>query len=127
VIDDKPYQDASGRSYLAMFAQPVLVLVGSHEQLSFAYSAVAHQVRLGIFTEELFATDNDDDNRAAVAAVPRRRAAAGRAGPARPATRGRHGPRACGCTADAPQPCSAHGHRLVAWSPASSQQLFEPL
>jgi hypothetical protein len=67
----EPYEDASGRKYLAMFAQPVLVFVGSAEQLRTAYGrAVAHQVRLGIFTEELFATDNDADNRAAVAAVP---------------------------------------------------------
>jgi hypothetical protein len=66
-----PYEDASGRKYLAMLVQPVLVFVGSAEQLRTAYTrAVAHQVRLGIFTEELFATDNDADNRAAVAAVP---------------------------------------------------------
>jgi hypothetical protein len=67
----EPYEDASGRKYLAMFAQPVLVFAGSAEQLTTAYArAVAHQVRLGIFTEELFGTDNDADNRAAVAAVP---------------------------------------------------------
>ena len=66
----EPYEDASGRKYLAMFAQPVLVFVGSAEQLTTAYArAVAHQVRLGIFTEELFGTDNDADNRAAVAAA----------------------------------------------------------
>jgi hypothetical protein len=67
----EPYEDASGRKYLAMFVQPVLVFVGSAGQLTAAYTrAVAHQVRLGIFTEELFGTDNDADNRAAVAAVP---------------------------------------------------------
>lgn len=66
----EPYEDGSGRKYLAMFAQPVLVFVGSAEQLTTAYArAVAHQVRLGIFTEELFGTDNDADNRAAVAAA----------------------------------------------------------
>jgi hypothetical protein len=66
----EPYEDGSGRKYLAMFSQPVLVFVGSAEQLTTAYTrAVAHQVRLGIFTEELFGTDNDVDNRAAVAAV----------------------------------------------------------
>jgi hypothetical protein len=66
----EPYEDASGRKYLAMFAQPVLVFGGSAEQLTTAYArAVTHQVRLGIFTEELFGTDNDADNRAAVAAV----------------------------------------------------------
>jgi hypothetical protein len=66
----EPYEDASGRKYLAMFTQPVLVFVGSAEQLRTAYArAVAHEVRLGLFTEELFGTDNDADNRAAVAAV----------------------------------------------------------
>ena len=59
----EPYEDGSGRKYLAMF-------VGSAEQLTIAYGrAVAHQVRLGVFTEELFGTDNDADNRSVVAAV----------------------------------------------------------
>ena len=66
----EPYEDGSGRKYLAMFAQPVLVFVGSAEQLTIAYGrAVAHRVRLGVFTEELFGTDNDADNRSVVAAV----------------------------------------------------------
>jgi hypothetical protein len=66
----EPYEDASGHKYLAMFAQPVLLFAGSAEQPTTAYArAVAHQVRLGIFTEELFGTDNDANNRAAVAAV----------------------------------------------------------
>jgi hypothetical protein len=70
-VTGEPYEDASGRKYLAMFVQPVLVFRGSTEQLATAYTrAVAREVRLGIFTEELFATDNDVDNRAAVAAVP---------------------------------------------------------
>ncbi len=67
----EPYQDASGRKYLAMFAQPVLVFCGSAQQLTAAYTrAVAREARLGIFTEDLFGTDNDADNRAAVAVVP---------------------------------------------------------
>ncbi len=66
----EPYEDASGRKYLAMFAQPVLVFSGSGEQLTRAYGrGVARDVRLAVYTEELFATDNDVDNRAAVAAV----------------------------------------------------------
>jgi hypothetical protein len=67
----QPYEDASGRKYLAMFVQPVLVFSASAEQLAAAYArAVARDVRLGIFTEDLFETGNDVDNRAAVAAVP---------------------------------------------------------
>jgi hypothetical protein len=70
-VTGEPYEDASGHKYLAMFVQPVLVFRGSAEQLTAAYTrAVAREVRLGIFTEELFATDNDVDNRAAVAGVP---------------------------------------------------------
>jgi hypothetical protein len=67
----EPYEDACGGRYLAMFVQPVLVFVGSAEQLTIACGrAVAHGVRLDIFTEELSGADNDADNRAAVAAVP---------------------------------------------------------
>ena len=67
----QPYQDGSGHRYLAMFRQPVLVYAGSAEQLSAAHGrALARGVVTGVYTEELFKTDNDDDNRAAVAAVP---------------------------------------------------------
>jgi hypothetical protein len=67
----EPYEDASGRKYLAMFAQPVLVFRASAAQLTLAHGrAVARDLRLAVFTEELFDTDNDVDNRAAVAAVP---------------------------------------------------------
>jgi hypothetical protein len=66
----EPYEDGSGRKYLAMFAQPVLVFRASAEQLAQAWRrAAARDVRLAIFTEDLFETDNDVDNRAAVAAV----------------------------------------------------------
>jgi hypothetical protein len=66
----EPYEDASGRKYLAMFREPVLVFSGSAEQLRTAYTrAVTRQIRLAIFTQELFQTNNDGDNRAAVAAV----------------------------------------------------------
>jgi hypothetical protein len=67
----EPYEDGSGQKYLAMFAQPVLVFRASAEQLAQAYRrAAGRDVRLAIFTEELFETDNDVDNRAAVAAAP---------------------------------------------------------
>jgi hypothetical protein len=67
----EPYEDASGRKYLPMLAEPVLVFAGSGEQLRAAYErGVAREVPLAIFTEELFGTGNDVDNRAAVAVVP---------------------------------------------------------
>jgi hypothetical protein len=65
------YQDGSGHRYLSMFRQPVLVFAGSAWQLSAAHQrALARGLAIAIYTEELFKTDNDDDNRAAVATVP---------------------------------------------------------
>jgi hypothetical protein len=67
----QPYGDGSGNRYLAMFRQPVLVYAGAGEQLSAAHRrALARGLTVAVYTEELFKTDNDDDNRAAVLAVP---------------------------------------------------------
>lgn len=66
----EPYEDASGRIYLPMFRQPVLVFVGTSDQLRATYErAVRFNLRFSIYTEELFATKNDIDNRAAVKRV----------------------------------------------------------
>jgi hypothetical protein len=66
----EPYEDASGHRYLPMFRQPVLIFAGSAEQLRRAYDRLrAGGLRFSVFTEELFATNNDGDNRAAVKAV----------------------------------------------------------
>jgi hypothetical protein len=68
----EPYQDADDTCYLPMFGQPVLVLGGDAELLTAAHArAVERGLPLAIFTAELFATDNDVDNRAAVRSVPR--------------------------------------------------------
>jgi hypothetical protein len=65
------YQDGSGHRYLPMFRQPVLVYAASAEQLSAAHQrALARGLATAVYTEDLFKTGNDDDNRAAVAAVP---------------------------------------------------------
>jgi hypothetical protein len=67
----KPYEDGSGHRYLEMFRQPVLVYAADGALLSAARErAVARDLPAAIYTEELFATGNDDDNRAAVRAVP---------------------------------------------------------
>ncbi|MEP7284938.1 MAG: DUF2000 domain-containing protein [Chloroflexota bacterium] len=64
------YQDGSGNLYLPMFRQPVLVFSGDAEQLRSVYErALGQSLRFAIFTEELFSTGHDDDNRAAVKAV----------------------------------------------------------
>jgi hypothetical protein len=67
----EPYEDGSGRTYLAMFGQPVLVFSATGEELATVHRrAMERELPLAIFTEELFKTGNDADNRAAVAAVP---------------------------------------------------------
>jgi hypothetical protein len=65
------YEDASGRRYLPMLVQPVLVFEASGAKLRTVYErAVTRQLRFAIYTADLFATGKDDDNRAAVRAVP---------------------------------------------------------
>ena len=64
------YEDASGRTYLPMLRQPVLVFESPGAKLRTVYErAVARELRFAIFTADLFATGHDDDNRAAVRAV----------------------------------------------------------
>lgn len=63
----QPYEDGSGNTYLPMFRQPVMVFSANREQMKTVYNrALQRQVRFSLFTEELFSTNNDDDNRAAV-------------------------------------------------------------
>jgi hypothetical protein len=67
----KPYEDGTGHRYLEMFRQPVLVYAADGPSLAAARErAVARDMPAAIYTEELFATGNDEDNRAAVRAVP---------------------------------------------------------
>jgi hypothetical protein len=70
----EPYEDADGTKYLAMFGQPVLVFEASAEVLTAAHSrALSRGLPMSVFTADLFTTGNDEDNRAAVRAVPRDR------------------------------------------------------
>jgi hypothetical protein len=67
----EPYADADGTKYLAMFGQPVVVLEAPGSVLTAAHArAHARGLPMSIFTADLFHTGNDDDNRAAVRAVP---------------------------------------------------------
>jgi len=71
VIGD-PYADADGTPYLPMFRQPVLVFQGTKETLTAAHGrALTRALPRSVFTSDLFATGNDQDNRAAVRAVPK--------------------------------------------------------
>jgi hypothetical protein len=68
----EPYEDADGTKYLAMFGQPVLVFEASAAVLTSAHGkALDRGLPMSVFTAGLFATGNDEDNRAAVRAVPR--------------------------------------------------------
>ncbi|MFI9201174.1 DUF2000 family protein [Streptomyces sp. NPDC053048] len=68
----EPYSDADETEYLPMFRQPVLVFEASKEALTTSHQrAVGRGVPLSVFTTDLFTTNNDRDNRAAVRAVHR--------------------------------------------------------
>ena len=66
-----PYRDASGNEYLPMFVQPVLVYAADASGLRRAYDrAMSRGVTPAVYTQELFATNHDEANRAALQAVP---------------------------------------------------------
>ncbi|WP_344238085.1 DUF2000 domain-containing protein [Kribbella hippodromi] len=66
----RPYEDADGTRYLPMFRQPVMVFAGSKEFMATAHErALSRQIEHSVFTQDLFSTGNDRDNRAAVKAV----------------------------------------------------------
>lgn len=70
-IVGEPYRDASGNSYLPMFVEPVLVYETDAAGIRRAYErAMARDVTPAVYTHDLFATNHDEANRAAVAAVP---------------------------------------------------------
>jgi hypothetical protein len=67
----QPYRDASHQEYLPMLVQPVLVYEADGSALRRAYDrALGRGVKPAIYTSELFTTNHDEANRAAVAAVP---------------------------------------------------------
>jgi hypothetical protein len=64
------YVDRDDRRYLPMLVQPVLVFEASAAKLKTVHErATRRGVTLAIYTREMFATGNDEDNRAAVRAV----------------------------------------------------------
>ncbi len=71
-IIGKPYEDADGTEYLPLCRQPITILEGDGTTLSSALRrALDRNLRVAVYTEEMFVTSNDDDNRAAVKAVAR--------------------------------------------------------
>ncbi len=64
------YADASGQLYGCLVRQPMLIFAASDGQLTQCLEhSRLRNLRPAIYTRQLFATDNDQDNRAAVAAV----------------------------------------------------------
>jgi hypothetical protein len=69
-IIGKPYEDGDGNSYLELFRQPVVVHAATAEQLAGVHQrALGRAMPMAIYTQDMFATGNDDDNRAVVRGV----------------------------------------------------------
>jgi hypothetical protein len=84
----EPYEDADGTKYLPMFRQPVLVFDGDATVMRAAHArATERDLVVSLFTDDLFATGNDVDNRAAVRVRAAQRRGQGAEGsPAAPVT-----------------------------------------
>ena len=66
----EPYIDGSGRSYLPMVKQPILIFGSDHKSIRTVYErTITREVKFSIYTEELFSTGHDGANREAVKAV----------------------------------------------------------
>lgn len=66
----EPYVDGSDRTYLPMLGHPVLVYSTGAAGMARAFTrAVGRDLVLAVYTDDLFATSNDVDNRAQVRAV----------------------------------------------------------
>jgi len=69
-VTGEPYEDSASNRYLSLFRQPVLIHSAPREMLGAAHAkALERGLAIAIFTEEMFATGNDADNRAAVRAA----------------------------------------------------------
>jgi hypothetical protein len=64
------YQDADGRVYLPMLAHPVIVLTGDQAAMDRSLRRARDRgLATAVYIEDMFATGNDEDNRATVRAV----------------------------------------------------------
>jgi hypothetical protein len=68
----EPYEDASGNTYLRLLGQPVLIYGADSAALTRVLDrALARNVQVAVYTEEMFATGHDAANRAVVRMVER--------------------------------------------------------
>ena len=66
----EPYRDAAGRTYSALIREPVFIYGATLEELRRTHQrALSRELVPAIYIEPMFATTNDADNRAAVAAA----------------------------------------------------------
>lgn len=69
-IIGEQYEDGSGNTYLPILGQPVFVYAASSEHMHRTHNrALNRGVSLAIYTMDMFATNNDKDNRAVVKVV----------------------------------------------------------
>ncbi|OOM70717.1 hypothetical protein CLPUN_51820 [Clostridium puniceum] len=67
-IIGEPYVDGDGVVYLPMSQQPIMIYSASNQELKeLLKKAITKEVKMTIYTEEIFNTYNDTDNRAKVA------------------------------------------------------------
>lgn len=70
-IVGEAYGDGDGNVYTAMIREPVFVFGATADELMRTHRrALSRELRFAVYTHDLFATSNDADNRAAVAACP---------------------------------------------------------
>ena len=70
-IVGEPYRDGDGRLYTPMIREPVFIYGATSAELSRTHGrAINRGIRFAIYTEPLFKTFNDADNRASIAATP---------------------------------------------------------
>lgn len=61
------YEDKSGKKYLPMSGQPILVYIATKEEMKEIFNkAVNRDIRLSVYNEEMLKTGNDKDNRACI-------------------------------------------------------------
>jgi hypothetical protein len=70
-IVGEPYQDADGRLYTPMIREPIFIYGATSAELTRTHGrALNRDIRFAVYTEPLFKTANDADNRANVAVTP---------------------------------------------------------
>lgn len=66
-IMGKNYKDKSGKIYLPMSGQPILIYSANKEEMKkILEKAVNREIEISIYNEEMFSTNNDIDNRAMI-------------------------------------------------------------